>query len=139
MPPNYILSARSHYGRNEIREALTKCRQSLESLMKGKVWRYVNKHGDGNLSLKLRSATAPIELRNLSDQLKKQIGRADFNDPNKNAVFSPIDVLTGFSGESREWRYLNKGTHDENDRAEFDRATVEAMIGAIEALDQAVA
>ncbi|HGF2622565.1 TPA: AAA family ATPase [Escherichia coli] len=137
-PRNYILSARSHYGRNEIREALTKCRQSLESLMKGKVWRYVNKHGDGNLSLKLRSATAPIELRNLSDQLKKQIGRADFNDPNKNAVFSPIEVLTGFSGESREWRYLNKGTHDENDRAEFDRATVEAMIGAIEALDQAV-
>lgn len=137
-PRNYILSARSHYGRNEIREALTKCRQSLESLMKGKVWRYVNKHGDGNLSLKLRSATAPIELRNLSDQLKKQIGRADFNHPNKNAVFSPIDILTGFSGESREWRYLNKGTHDENDRAEFDRATVEAMIGAIEALDQAV-
>ncbi|GIZ28817.1 AAA family ATPase [Morganella morganii] len=137
-PRNYIISARLHYGRNEIREALTKCRQSLESLMKGKVWRYVNKHGDGNLSLKLRSATAPIELRNLSDQLKKQIGRADFNDPNKITVFSPIDVLTGFSGESREWRYLNKGTHDENDRAEFDRATVEAMIGAIEALDQAV-
>jgi len=137
-PRNYILSARSHYGRNEIREALTKCRQSLESLMKGKVWRYVNKHGDGNLSLKLRSATAPIELRNLSDQLKKQISRADFNDPNKNTVFSPIDVLTGFSGESREWRYLNKGTHDENDRAEFDRPTVEAMIGAIEELDQAV-
>ncbi|MBW5957228.1 AAA family ATPase [Klebsiella pneumoniae] len=137
-PRNYILSARSHYERNEIREALTKCRQSLESLMKGKVWRYVNKHGDGNLSLKLRSATAPIELRNLSEQLKKQIGRADFNHPNKNAVFSPIDILTGFSGESREWRYLNKGTHDENDRAEFDRATVDAMIGAIEALDQAV-
>lgn len=137
-PRNYILSARSHYGRNEIREALTKCRQSLESLMKGKVWRYVNKHGDGNLSLKLRSATAPIELRNLSEQLKKQIGRADFNHPNKNSVFSPIEILTGFSGESREWRYLNKGTHDENDRAEFDRATVEAMIGAIEELDRAV-
>ncbi|ENN8404511.1 AAA family ATPase [Proteus mirabilis] len=137
-PRNYIISARSHYERNEIREALTKCRQSLESLMKGKVWRYVNKHGDGNLSLKLRSATAPIELRNLSDQLRKQIGRTDFNDPNKIAVLSPINVLTGISGESREWRYLNKGTHDENNRAEFDRTTVESMIGAIEALDQAV-
>lgn len=106
--------------------------------MKGRVWRYVNKYGDGNLSLKLRSATAPIELRNLSDQLKKQINKAEFRDQNKNAVFTPIDVLTGLSGESREWRYLNKGTHEEDGRAEFDRATVETMISALEALDQAV-
>lgn len=137
-PRNYIISARNHYERNEIREALAKCRQSLESLMKGKVWRYVNRHGDGNLSIKLRSATAPIELRNLSEQLKRQISRADFNDQNKSSVFSPIDILTGLNGESREWRYLNKGTHDENDRAEFDRATVAAMIDVIERLDQAV-
>jgi len=137
-PRNYILSARLHFERNEIREALAKCRQSLESLMKGKVWRYVNKYGDGNLSLKLRSANAPIELRNLSDQLKKQINRADFSDQNKSVVFAPIDTLTGLSGESREWRYLNKGTHEEGDRAEFDRATVELMVSALEALDQAV-
>lgn len=137
-PRNYILSARGHYDRNEIREALAKCRQSLESLMKGKVWRYVNKYGDGNLSLKLRSASAPIELRNLSDQLKKQINKADFSDQNKSVVFTPIDILTGLSGESREWRYLNKGTHEEGDRAEFDRATVEIMISALEALDRAV-
>lgn len=137
-PRNYILSARGHYDRNEIREALAKCRQSLESLMKGKVWRYVNKYGDGNLSLKLRSPSTPIELRNLSDQLKKQINRADFSDQNKSAVLAPIDILTGLSGESREWRYLNKGTHDEGDRAEFDRSTVEIMISALEALDRAV-
>lgn len=137
-PRNYILSAREHYERNEIREALAKCRQSLESLMKGKVWRYVNKYGDGNLSLKLRSATAPIELRNLSEQLKKQINKADFNNQNKNTVLVPINVLTGLSGESREWRYLNKGTHEEDGRAEFDRVTVETMISALEQLDQVV-
>lgn len=137
-PRNYILSARNHYDRNEIREALTKCRQSLESLMKGKVWRYVNRYGDGNLSLKLRSATAPIELRNLSEQLKKQINKADFSDLDKNTVLAPINVLIGFSGESREWRYLNKGTHEEDGRAEFDRTTVGTMISALEALDQSM-
>lgn len=137
-PRNYIISARKHYERNEIREALAKCRQALESLMKVKVWRYVNKYGDGNLSLKLRSANSPIELRNLSDQLKKQINKTDFTDQNKSAVFGPIDVLTGISGDSREWRYLNKGTHEEDGRAEFDRATVETMICALEDLDQAV-
>ena len=42
------------------------------------------------------------------------------------------------SGDSREWRYLNKGTHEENDRAEFDRNTVSTIIIALERLDQAI-
>ena len=137
-PRNYIIAARGHFDRNEIREALSKSRQALESLTKGKVWRYVNRYGDGNLSLKLRSATAPIELRNLSEQLKAKVGKGDFGDPNKNLVFDPMNALLGVNGNSREWRYLNKGTHEENDRAEFDRNTVSVMIFALENLDQAL-
>ncbi len=137
-PRNYIIAARGHFDRNEIREALSKSRQALESLTKGKVWRYVNRYGDGNLSLKLRSSTAPIELRNLSEQLKSKVGKVDFGDPNKNFVFDPINALLGVNGNSREWRYLNKGTHEENDRAEFDRNTVAVMISALENLDQAL-
>jgi DNA sulfur modification protein DndD len=137
-PRNYIIAARRHLNRNEVREALSKSRQALESLTKGKVWRYVNQYGDGNLSLKLRSATAPIELRNLAEQLKAKVGKGDFGDPNKNLVFDPINTLLGGNGNSREWRYLNKGTHEENDRAEFDRNTVLGMISALEILDQAL-
>lgn len=137
-PRNYIIAARGHFGRNEIREALSKSRQALEFLAKVKVWRYVSKHGDGNLSLKLRSPTAPLELRNLTEQLKRQIGRNEFSDQNKNSVQNPINTLLGFDGNSREWRYLNKGTHEENDRAEFDRHTVSIMISALEELDQAL-
>ncbi|MTI64368.1 hypothetical protein [Methylophaga sp.] len=135
---NYILAARGHINHNEVREALTKSRQALESLAKGKVWRYVSKYGDGNLSLKLRSPSAPIELRNLTDQLRSKIGKQDFSAPNKEAVFIPIDTLLGFSGDSREWRYLNKGTHEENDRAEFDRHTVETIVSALEHIDAAL-
>ncbi len=135
---NYIITARSHYDRNEIRDALGKSRQALESLTKGKVWRYVNRHGDGNLSIKLRSATAPIELRNLTEQLKSKIAKADFSDGNKAAVLNPIESLLGVSGDSREWRYLNKGTHDETDRAEFDRQTVSKIVTALEGLDAAL-
>ena len=135
---NYIITARSHYDRNEIRDALGKARQALESLTKGKVWRYVNRHGDGNLSIKLRSATAPIELRNLTEQLKSKIAKADFSDGNKAAVLNPIESLLGVSGDSREWRYLNKGTHDETDRAEFDRQTVSKIVTALEGLDAAL-
>lgn len=138
-PRNYILSARGHMNKNEVREALAKSRQALESLTKGKVWRYVSKYGDGNLSLKLRSPSTPIELRNLTEQLKSKIGKQDFSEPNKQAVLVPIETLLGFGGESREWRYLNKGTHEENDRAEFDRHTVESIVSILETLDAALA
>ncbi len=137
-PRNYIVSARQHYDCLEIREALAKSRQALESLTKDKVWKYVHRYGDGYLSIKLSSAKASIELRNLTEQLKKQISRGDFTDPNKNTVLDPINALLGPNGNSREWRYLNKGTHDEQDRTEFDRQTVSEMITALETLDQAL-
>jgi hypothetical protein len=100
------------------------------------VWNYVNKHGDGNLSIKLRSANAPIQLRNLTEQLKTKIDKLDFSDTNKIAVLNPIQSLLGVSGDSREWRYLNKGIHEEEDRAEFDRGTVNQIILALEQLDE---
>ena len=134
---NYIIAARAHYSRSEIRDALGKSRQALESLTKGKVWRYISKHGDGNLSIKMRSATAPIELRNLTEQLRKQLSKSDFSADNKDAVLNPIEALLGVCGDSREWVYLNKGTHEEADRAEFDRQTVNQIITALEQLDAA--
>ncbi|WCE32073.1 AAA family ATPase [Vibrio sp. SCSIO 43137] len=137
-PRNYILAAANHIERNEVREALSKARQALEALTKGKVWKYVNRHGDGNLSIKLRSSSAPIELRNLTDQLRSKINKPDFQDIDKSAVYDPINVLLGINGGSREWRYLNKGTHEENDRSEFDRGTVNAIIAALTSLDQAL-
>lgn len=137
-PRNYIIAARDHFNKDEIREALSKLRKAMESLTKGKIWGYVNKYGDGNLSLKLRAASAPIELRNLSEQLKSKIAKNDFSDPDKSNVMEPLSTLIGVNGSSREWRYLNKGTHEENDRAEFDRATVSTMISAVEFLDQAI-
>lgn len=129
---NYIITARYHYDQSEIRDALGKSRQALESLTKGKVWRYVNRYGDGNLSIKLRSATAPIELRNLTEQLKSKIAKANFSDGNKTAVLNPIEFLL------REWRYLNKGTHEETDRVEFDRQTVNQIVTALEQLSAAL-
>ncbi len=64
--------------------------------------------------------------------------KTNFSDPNKSKIFDPLNSLVGMSGDSREWRYLNKGTHEENDRAEFDRNTVSEIILALERLDQAL-
>ena len=137
-PRNYILAAQGHMDNLEVREALTKARQALESLTKGKLWRYVNNHGDGNLSIKMRSATAPIELRNLTEQLKGKLLKPDFTHLQKEAILTPIEALLGIGGDSREWRYLNKGTHDEADRAEFDRSIVGAIITALYETDAVI-
>lgn len=137
-PRNYIILARKHFNNGEIRDALAKARQAMESLTKSKLWPYVNKHGDGNLSIKLRSSTASIELRNVTEQIKSKIAKSDFSDANKNAVLTQIDMLLGINGDSREWRYLNKGTHEEADRAEFDRQSVQQIVEALEQLDTVV-
>lgn len=138
-PRNYIVAATNHVGRNEVREALAKSRQALEALTKDKVWKYVHRYGDGNLSIRLSSSTEPIGLRQLTEQLRSRIGKDDFADPNKGAVYDPLNTLLGINGNSREWRYLNKGTHDEIDRAEFDRHTVAEIILALEHIDAAMA
>jgi len=137
-PRNYIISAGNHLNNGEIRDALGKARRALEALTKNKLWPYVNRHGDGNLSLKLRSVTAPIELRNLTEQLKSKIAKSDFSDANKGVVLTQIDSLLGINGDSREWRYLNKGTHEEADRAEFDRQSVQKIVAILEQLDAAL-
>ena len=136
-PRNYILAAQEHIGRLEIRDALAKSRQALEYLTKNKVWQYVNRHGDGNLSIKMRSPKAPIELRNLTEQLTTKLSGADFTHQDKEAVLVPINTLLGFGGDSREWRYLNKGTHEDSDRDEFDRTVVSNIIAALDKLDAA--
>lgn len=134
-PRNYLLAAQGHLDKLETRNALAKARQALEVLTKDKIWRYVSKHGDGNLSIKLRAANSPIELRNLTEQLKTKLSRQEFTHVDKDAVLNPIKTLLGISGDSREWHYLNKGTHEEADRAEFDRNTVKNIIDSLADLD----
>lgn len=134
-PRNYIVAARNHIERGEIRNALSNSRRALELLANEKLWPYVIRYGDGNLSIKLRSAKSPIELRNLIEQLKSKICKQEFSDPNKTSVLEIINTILGNDGSSREWRYLNKGTHEEIDRAEFDRCTVLSLISSLEQLD----
>ena len=134
-PRNYVLAAQEHLNKLETRNALGKARQALETLTKDKIWRYVSKNGDGNLSIKLRAANSPIGLRNLTQQLKTKLSCSKFTHADKDAVLSEITKLLGDSDHSREWRYLNKGTHEEADRAEFDHSTVKQVIDSLAALD----
>ena len=134
-PRNYIIAARTHFDNGEIRDALDKSRKALECLAKNKIWSYVRRFGDGELSIKMDRFKAPIELRNLVEQLKKKIAKDNFSDTDKDKILLPLESLLGVGGDSREWRYLNKGTHEETELSEFDRQTVEKIIASIEMID----
>ena len=137
-PRNYILQAKEHIDKLEIREALSKSRRALESLTKDKVWRYIGKHGNSDLKIILRSAKSPIELRNLTEQLAAKLRSQNFTHQDKQTVLEPIETLLGVDGSSKEWRYLNKGTHEESDREEFDTVTVTTIVDALSDLDEAL-
>ena len=136
-PRNYVLAAQEHLKKLECRDALAAARRALEVLT-NKVWHYVSKHGDGNLSIKLRSSKAPIELRNLAEQLKSRLSQKEFIHVGKDSIQKPINKLLGLDGDSREWRYLNKGTHDESDKAEFDRVAIGEIVTSLAELDNAL-
>lgn len=137
-PRNYILQAKNHIQKLEIRDSLVNSRQALEALTKGKIWRYVNRYGNGTLSILMNHSADSIQLRNLTEQLKSKISKNDFGDPDKENILVPLEQLLGLNGDSREWRYLNKGVHEESDRAEFDRHTVGVIVSNLEQLDQAL-
>lgn len=137
-PRNYLLAAQSHFKKSQIRNSLTSARKAMEALSND-IWRYLDKHGDGNLSLKMRKPKAPIELRNLVEQLKKQLKKQPFVHDQKETILNALSSLLGINGNSREWGYLNKGTHHEEDCSEFDRIIVKEIIDALDALDKAIA
>lgn len=138
LPRNYIVAAQNHIEKNEIRDALDKSRKALETLTCDKLWPYLNKNGGDSLSIRLRSATEPIPLRTLTEQLKSRIGNNKISAPNKDSVLDALELILGINGNSKEWRYLNKGTHEEANRTEFDRQTVIGIVMALEQIDEAV-
>lgn len=134
---NYIILAREYCDKIQVRDSLAKCRQALESLTKRKIWNYVNKFSDGKISLTLSNPKAPIELRELTEKLRSKISSDKFSVTDKQKILSPLNKILGIDGGSAEWRYLNKGTHEEQDRTEFDRHTVSEIVTALEELDSA--
>lgn len=136
-PRNYVLLAQEHLAKQEIRDALMSSRRALEQL-DIKIWEYFRKNGGGSISISLRKYDAPWELRQLTSKLRKEINKPRFEGPNKEIVVQWLDQILGIGDGSREWRYLNKGTHEEMDRTEFDRGTVRQIVEALAQIDALV-
>nr|BCU00025.1 AAA family ATPase [uncultured bacterium] len=137
-PVNYILAATTLNDLGESRDALMSARRALEEICP-KIWIHYNKHGGGPISLLQRAPNIPIDLRTLADKLRGEIGKAKFEIKNRETISDSLNTLLGPNGSHTHWVYLNKGTHEEEDREEFDKIIVSEIIESLIILDKSIA
>lgn len=136
-PKNYVLAASELYEQGDYRDSLMSARRALEDLC-NKVWWYFVKNGGGLVSIGKRNPDAPCDLRLLAEKLKSEVNKDKYGIPNKDEIVEAFESLLGENGEHIHWLYLNKGTHEENDREEFDQAIVADIVRCLIQLDSAV-
>jgi hypothetical protein len=136
---NHIASARIHFERNEFRSSLADARRGLEWVA-NTIWtKILPNAGVRGLSVKLSKPSAAPELFNVVQSLVKEISKVGFVNPRKAELVDGLNAFLGLNQTGREWEYLNKGIHEEENRQEFDRSTVRKVVDALEKLDRAIA
>ncbi|MGQ5313286.1 AAA family ATPase [Xanthomonas arboricola pv. corylina] len=133
---NYVSKARAARDALNDREALASSRQALEMLSE-KTWRWLGSHQQGLLNLLIAGVGAEPGLRNLCEALAKRLRDAHtFNHVNKDRVLNSFGLILGIPVNNLIWTYLNKGTHEEADRDDFDGELVELVVRTLEELDR---
>ncbi|MBK3752823.1 AAA family ATPase [Pseudomonas aeruginosa] len=133
---NYIAKARAAREVLNDREALAASRQALEMLSE-KTWRWLGSHDQGLLNLLLAGVGAEPALRNLCEALVKKLRDAQtFNHTNKDPLMTAYGRVLGIPVNNLVWTYLNKGTHEEAERDDFDGELVETVVQTLEELDR---
>lgn len=133
---NYIAKARAAREALNDRDALAASRQALEMLGE-KTWRWLGSHDLGVLNIMLAGVGAEPALRNLCEALVKKLRDAQtFNHANKDPLLAAYGRILGIPVNNLIWTYLNKGTHEEADRDDFDGELVESVVQTLEELDR---
>ncbi|ARC90860.1 hypothetical protein B6A42_27285 (plasmid) [Vibrio coralliilyticus] len=133
---NYIAKARAAKDILNDRDALSASRQALEMISE-KVWRWLGSHGHGVLKLMIVGAGAEPSLRDLCNAICKNLREArTFEHPNKETLIEAYRHILGIPENNLVWTYLNKGTHEEADRDDFDSEQVETVVQTLEIIDQ---
>ncbi|HBO3983115.1 AAA family ATPase [Pseudomonas aeruginosa] len=134
-PQAYLLNARAAVDRGDHRGALQPCRQALEMLA-NKVWRWLGQCDLGVISVKLAGAGDQPSLRNLCEGLRARLnGARTFEHSDKQPLLEALEQILGIPEQTLLWQYLNKGTHEELDREDFDEGVVEQLVVLMEGMN----
>jgi recombinational DNA repair ATPase RecF len=132
---HYVVKARASRDNLDHRDALAACRQGLE-MVSEKVWCWLGSHELGVLNLQLAGVGANPGLRNLCEALRKRLDDAThFSHANKPTLLAAYGRILGIPAANLVWTYLNKGTHEEANRDDFDADLVECVVRTLEEVD----
>lgn len=136
MPPQaYLINARAAIDRGDHRGALQPCRQALEMLA-NKIWRWLGQYDLSLISVKLSGVGDQPTLRNLCDGLRARLsGARTFEHNDKQPLLDALGQILGIPEQTLLWQYLNKGTHEEQDREDFDEGVVEQLVSLMEGIN----
>jgi hypothetical protein len=131
---NYVSVARSERNNMNDRAALDASRKALENQME-RIWRWLGKNDHGQISLQLNYMGAEPVLRNLCEALKKKLDNlGNFSHVDKAPAAAALARILGVPPQNLAWIYLNKGTHEEANRDDFDGNEVEEIVKTLEEL-----
>lgn len=123
---HYLNKASSHIEESSYRDCLMECRRALENLSNS-LWSNANKKYNFQVSYKVRTPNAPPDLMGIVNSLRKELTTLKVSDFDVS-----LEILTWFAGlettNKQIWNYLNKGTHEESERDDFDSKIVEEVL-----------
>lgn len=132
---NYLARAQQALDRFDSRDALSYARKALEMLGK-KSWKWLKSHEQGELAVLVDGPGNEPTLRALCESLRKKLRESPtFAHASKEPLLSAIEIILGIPS-NLIWTYLNKGTHEEADREEFDREQVALVVRTLEQIDR---
>jgi energy-coupling factor transporter ATP-binding protein EcfA2 len=134
---NYLARARQALDdRFDPRDALSHARKSLEMLT-DKAWKWLESHRVGNISLQIEGPGKEPQLRTLCDALRIKLqGAATFAHASKQPLIDNLNTILGIPQQNLVWTLLNKGTHEEPDRDDFDLNHVETVLQVLGEIDR---
>jgi len=133
---NYLVRAQQALGRFDSRDALSYARKALELLAK-KSWRWLKSHGQGELAVLVDGPGSEPTLRALCESIRKKLCESQtFAHASKEPLLNALEAILGIPSATLVWTYLNKGTHEEAGRDDFDRAQVTLVIETLEQIDR---
>ncbi len=133
---HYLNKASAHIEENAYRDCLMECRRALENLS-NTLWKKASKKFNFQISYKVRTPNAPPDLMGIVNSLKKELTALKVSDFDNS--LNILSWLAGLETANKQiWNYLNKGTHEESDRDDFDSKIVEEVLNNLIQLETEV-
>jgi hypothetical protein len=133
---HYLVRARAEFQDGNLRECLAACRRLLENVS-ARMWKALGNQSEelGTLTVSLTKPDGRPETYDLVVQLTRSIGQGRQRNMLTSDVwitrFEALEQIRLVPERNLIWSHLNGGTHDVQDREDFEVALVQRVVDAL--------